>query len=182
MDEFRYDRWGQKRGNLRIQSNESFVLNQRVYVGARPDGDGWETIVEEGRWNLTPKTQQPSKTPLNFKLRTKPPRKQTAARAYIKAESRDDKHTYIIDPATEMYFDLGRNEGEIRPHGPAQDFRTTNFAMGAKYAGGTKAIREALKARKEALAPPKPVKLTAEEARRKEIEDLEKQIKQLLGL
>ena len=180
MNEMRYDRWGLKRNNPRVAEPGAFQLFAREYMGARPCGDGWETIVEERQWNVTPKTKRTQKNPLNLQLRIKPPRKQTAARAVRPVETMDDRHVYIIDPTTEMYFDLGRNEDEARPNTAVQGVRKVNFDMGAKYSGGVQAIREAMRKRKEYLAGPK--EQSAEEVRNTKIADLERRIREIMGL
>ena len=95
-------------------------------------------------------------------------------------ESTDERRAYLIDPATEMYFDLGRAEDEKRPAHSLQAVRGTNFDMGAKYSGGTQAIKEALKKRKEYLEGPK--KQSAEEVRNTKIDELERKIRALMGL
>lgn len=181
MNEMRYDRWGLKRDNPRVSAPDAFHLYAREYLGARPCGDGWETVVEERQWNVTPKMHRTQKNPLNLRLRIKPPRKQAAARMVRPIEAMDDRHVYVVDVEDpDMYFDLGRNEGEVRPNSAVQGMRGVNFDMGAKYSGGQAAIREAMRKRKELLAGPK--KESAAEVRNTQIADLERRIKALLGL
>jgi len=171
----RYNRFGLVRANHALHERGAFVLTQRILKGVRPDGDGWEEVWEESRWN------DGKKNPLELTYKCIVARKQAAARMVRAIESRDDRRVYLIDTETEMYFDLGRNEGEVKPNSSVQGFRQTDLERGGIYSGGLKAMREALKKRQQYDEQPVQKK-SAEAVRLEKIEELENRIKELMGL
>ncbi len=71
----KYGRYGLFRANHRLRERGAYVLMQRVYLGVRPDGDGYEELWDEGQWNLG------SKNPLDLVSGATNARKQAAARS-----------------------------------------------------------------------------------------------------
>lgn len=174
----KYTRYGLKHENFKLRDRDAFPLMQRIYKGVRPDGDGYEEVWEESQWNGK------AANPLELSTRVKLAKKQAAARMVRKVESADDQHVWLVNTAAEegdedQYFYQGRNEAEVRPASAVQGVRGTNFDRGGVYAGGTKALKDAIKARKEYDAVPKQ---TAEEMRLEKIADLERRVRELMGL
>lgn len=173
----KYTRYGLKHENFKLRDRDAFPLMQRVAKGAVPDGDGWEVVWEENRWN--------GKTnPLELSTRVKVAKKQAAARMMRKVETADNQHVWLLnlnakEEDEDQYHYLGRNEAEVRPASAVQGIRGTNFARGGIYSGGTKAIKEAIKKRKEYDQVPKQ---TAEDLRLIKIADLERRVRELLGM
>jgi len=169
----KYNRFGLRRENHVLREKGSYPLMQRVFRGFVPAGDGWDPVWEEEQWNG-------KSNPLELTARVRAAKKQAAARMVRKVETADAKHVFLIDVETEMYFDLGRREGEVRPASAVQGVRGTNFDRGGVYSGGTKAVREALKKRREYDELPKAK--SAEELRLEKIQELEDKIKLYMGM
>ncbi len=173
----KYNRFGLMRGNHALRERGAFPLIQRVCVGAIPDGDGWETVWIEEIWNG-------KSNPLELTARVRAAKKQAAARMVRSVETADDRHVWLVNVAAEeddedQYFYEGRNQGEVRPSSAVQGVRGTNFDRGGIYSGGTRAVREALKKRKEYDAVPKE---NAETVRLAKIAELERRVRELMGL
>lgn len=173
----KYTRYGLKHENYKLRDRDAFPLMQRIAKGAIPDGDGWTTVWEEEQWNG-------KSNPLELTAKVRAARKQAAARMVRQVETADNQHVWLLNFEAEeddvdQYFYQGRNEAEVRPASAVQGVRGTNFDRGGVYAGGTKAVREALKKRKEYDAVPKQ---SAEELRLIKIADLERRVRELMGL
>lgn len=173
----KYNRFGLVRENHVLREKGSYPLMQRVARGAVPDGDGWTTVWEEEQWNG-------KSNPLELTARVRVAKKQAAARMLRQVETADNRHVWLVNTAAEegdedQYFYQGRNEAEVRPASAVQGVRGTNFDRGGIYSGGTKAVREAIKARKAYDAIPKQ---TAEDMRLQKIADLERRVRELMGL
>lgn len=173
MDQLVHFNQVEPEGNPRLALPGEFPLRLRRTFGVRPDGDGWEPVVDDTVWNGR-------QNPLVMTIRTRAPRKQGAARMVRKIESMDDRQ--IVLPMTDdgQLVDLGRNVAEVRPNTALQGVRGTNFDMGAKYAGGQKAVRDFRKQARAYSAPPKTRDKV--DPRKAEIERLEMKISQILGL
>lgn len=171
----RYNRYGLVRANHALHERGAFVLVQRVYKGCVPDGDGWREVWEEGQWNGK------HNNPLSLTMKAADARKQAAARMVRKVETADDRHLWLWDVEGDEYRYMGRNEGEVRPNTSVQGYRGTDFEKGSTYAGGLKAIKDALKKRKQYDEQPVQKK-SAEEERLEAIAALERKIEVLMGL
>lgn len=172
MSTSKYNRFGLVRENHVLRDKGSYPLMQRVFRGFRPDGDSWEAVWEEEQWNG-------KSNPLELTARVRAAKKQAAARMVRKVETADDRHVWLYDAELEEYQHQGRSEAEVRPSSAVQGVRGTNFERGGIYGGGTKAVREAVKKRKEYDNVPKE---NAEELRKAKIAELERKIEELMGL
>ncbi len=174
----RYERQGKKRSNYRLLARDAFPLMATRTCGVAPDGDGWATVVTTEQWNVG------QRNPLNLVIRARVPRKQTSARMLVPIESRDDRQISLPMNDVGEVVDLGRNEAEVRPHTAQQGVRGVNWSAGSTYAGGQRAVREAMKRRQayDALPSTGGYKESAEEIRQKKIAELEERIKQLMGM
>lgn len=172
----KYDRRGRKLANYRLLARDAFPLMASRTCGVAPDGDGWALVTTTEQWNVG------SKNPLNFTIRARGARKQAAARMYAPVESMDDRQVSLPPDDFGVSVDLGRNEAEVRPNFALQGVRGTNFERGATYAGGARAVKDAMRKRREYDAAAPVARETAEELRQRKIVELEEKIRQLMGL
>ena len=144
------------------------MLKQTIF-----NEDGSVKEIQESVWNSASRSN-----PLADEVRVRAAKKQAAARAVVRVESRDDRQDAIMDPVTGLYIELGRTNREARPNSAVQGVRLVNFEHGATYAGGGKAVQEAQQQKREYDAMPP---AQAEKSKAEKIAELERKIAELVG-
>lgn len=157
-------------GNPRLFKRGEYLLVKRRLGWVIPDGDGWEDIPPtEQVWNHV--------NPLAQKIRVRGPRRQISARMARRIETMDSVEVAVLDESGNIVR-YERRVGEARPY--TGGVTGTNFAVGAKYAGGQRTIKRAQLARKLGLETPAP-RSEPKNKREAEIAKLEARIRELLG-